>query len=406
MSKEERSVSQTAWNDFTDRLQQIGEKITGPTGAKNDRERAEGYRYLLRLLAAAHELDAEFDRSRPSMHRLMTPTRKLKGDGGDTLYYEAKLDEALDYELIVRRGEDIFFSVTIYAFDEHEANYVVGTLIDEDITWEDGPRGDTATIRLGQTRPAGVSNFIELKGDRPIVFTREYFPEFVHHVDAGKARAAAYEIRCLADVGQPPALSETALAEMLERVGDFVDETSDVSVGLSVFAGLNTISYESSAEGQTTDAMHVNEGAMEMGKSRADEMSPADLAAMVDPKVVSNNLPGPGIQYIGAWFKLRDDEVIVIEGRDVPCRYWSCQIMTRYLESGDYRHYRVGLNDRQVKLEGDGSFTIYASHENPGVDNWVCTQGYENGHILIRTLLANPLMEATFKVVKLDSIRP
>ena len=96
---------------------------------------------------------------------------------------------------------------------------------------------------------------------------------------------------------------------------------------------------------------------------------------------------------------------IVPRGRDVPCRYWSCQILTRYLESGDYRFHRVGLNNRQVKLDGDGSFTIYACHENPGVDNWVCTQGYENGHILIRTLLADPLMEARFSVVKLGEIR-
>ena len=46
---------------------------------------------------------------------------------------------------------------------------------------------------------------------------------------------------------------------------------------------------------------------------------------MVDPKLVANNLPGPGIQYLGAWFRLRKDEAIVITGRDVPCRYWSAE---------------------------------------------------------------------------------
>ncbi len=128
------------------------------------------------------------------------------------------------------------------------------------------------------------------------------------------------------------------------------------------------------------------------------------LAAMIDPKLIANNLPGPGIQYLGAWFRLRKDEAIRITGRDVPCRYWSCQILTRYLESGDYRHHRVGINNRQVKLSDDGSFVIYASHENPGVDNWISTQGYTNGHILIRTLCADPLMEASFSVVKLGEV--
>ena len=99
------------------------------------------------------------------------------------------------------------------------------------------------------------------------------------------------------------------------------------------------------------------------------------------------------------------EKAIKIEGKDVPCRYWSCQILTRYLESGDYRYHRVGINNRQVKTSADGSFVIYASHQNPGIDNWISTQGYPNGHILIPTLLADPLMEATFSVVKLGEVR-
>ena len=34
--------SQAAWNDFADALKRIGEKITAPTGARGERERAEG----------------------------------------------------------------------------------------------------------------------------------------------------------------------------------------------------------------------------------------------------------------------------------------------------------------------------------------------------------------------------
>jgi len=141
-----------------------------------------------------------------------------------------------------------------------------------------------------------------------------------------------------------------------------------------------------------------------LDEAREDEYTQAELAQMIDPKLVANNLPGPGIQYLGAWYVIGPDEAIKIEGRDVPCRYWSCQILSRYLESGDYRHHRVGINNRQVKLGADGAFVIYACHENPGVENWVCTQGYGNAHILIRTLLADPPMEATFSVVKIDDI--
>ncbi|HXK23443.1 MAG TPA: DUF1214 domain-containing protein [Myxococcota bacterium] len=400
------SSSQAAWNDFTEQLRRIGDKITGPTGARNARERAEGYRYLLRLVSAAHALEAEADRRHPVLTRMMTPIRKFKGDGTDTLYHEAKLDDALPYEFTVRRGDHLFFSATVYAYDERGAYYIVDNLIDEKIEWEADARSGqpVAHIHLSAQRPAGVRNWIALKGARPILFTRQYFPEFVDSTDQGRYAPALMTIRCLSAVGEPGALSEQDLAESLQRVIAFVEDATDVSIGLSIFAGLNLVSYERSRAGETIDVTQITDGRMHLDDTRHDDYTPEQLAAMVDPKLIANNLPGPGIQYLGAWFKLSDDEAIKITGKDVPCRYWSCQILTRYLESGDYRFHKVGLNNRQVKLADDGSFTIYASHQNPGVDNWVCTQGYENAHILIRTLLADPLMQASFSVVKLSEI--
>jgi hypothetical protein len=337
----------------------------------------------------------------------MTPIRKFKGDGTDTLYHEAKLDEELCYELTIRRGDDLFLSVTVYAYDENECYYIVDDLIDDKLVWQDegGAGGESvARIHLSAERPEGVSNWVELKGARPILFTRQYFPEFVHTTDAGKYRPAVMNVECLSAVDVPEPYSEEDLVTGLGRVVDFVEDASDVSIGLSIFAGLNLVSYEKTEQGQRVDATHIADGNLILDGERDDDHTPEELAQMIDPKLIANNLPGPGIQYLGAWYRLRDDEAILIQGKDVPCRYWSCQILTRYLESGDYRHHRVGINNRQVKLKEDGSFQIYASHHNPSVDNWISTQGYPNGHILIRTLLANPLMEASFSVVKLDSI--
>jgi hypothetical protein len=404
VSNSEMSVSQSAWNEFADQLKRIGEKITGPTGARNGRERAEGYRYLMRLISAAHQLEMEVDRRHPVLARMMTPIRKFKGDGTDTLYHEAKLDASLSYRVKVIRGQDIFFSATVYAHDDAGAYYIVDDLIDDAITWQTRGAEEVAEIHLSAERPEGARNWIGLKENGPIFFTRQYFPEFVDATDIGRYRPAVFEIECLSDVAVPAPYCETDLAEGLRRAIDFIDDASDVSIGLSIFAGLNLVSYEKTQQGQRVDATHITEGKMRVDDDRHDDYTPEQLAAMVDPKLVANNLPGPGIQYMGAWFKLRDDEAIKITGRDVPCRYWSCQILTRYLESGDYRHHRVGINNRQVKLAGDGSFVIYASHENPGVDNWISTQGYTNGHILIRTLLADPLMEASFSVVKLSDV--
>lgn len=402
------SRSQAAWNRFADALKEIGNKIVAPTGARGERERAEGYRYLLRLISAGHDLEMESDRRYPELRRMMTPIRKFKGDGTDTVYREAKLDENLVYRMSIRQGDELFFSATVYAYDENDAYYIVDHLIDNDIQWDNVFGERIAEIILSEKRPDDVRNWIELKGRRPILFTREYFEEFAHGIDAGRMRSAAMNLECLSEVTALEPYDETQLEAGLERVVDFIADATDVSLGLSIFIGLNRIEYEGAGEAGTSERKgsmtRIEEGELILDEESSEQYTPEELAAMIDPKLIKNNLPGPGIQYIGGSFKLAPDEAIVVEGKDVPCRYWNLQILTRYLESGDYRHHKVGLSNRQVTFDPDGGFRIYAAAADPGTTNWISTQCYEHGQILVRTLLADPLMEATFKVIKTSTI--
>ena len=208
----------------------------------------------------------------------------------------------------------------------------------------------------------------------------------------------------------PPleAYDEEQLEDGLKKVLDFVEDAANASLGLSIFIGLNRIEFEGAGEGGTGERKgsmtRIEEGDIVLDEDSSEEYTPEELAAMIDPKLVRNNLPGPGIGYIGGGFKLAPDEAILVEGSDVPCRYWNLQILTRYLESGDFRHYKVGIQGSDVVLDDDGTFRIYAAPEDPGTINWITTQGNTNGQILIRTLLADPLMEATFKVIKTAEI--
>ncbi len=400
--------SQSAWNEFADALKQIGAKIVAPTGARGGRERAEGYRYLLRLVSAGHELEMESDRDRPELRRMMTTIRKFKGDGTDTLYREAKLDESHVYKYTVRRGDELFFSATVYAYDANDTYYIVDHLIDSDIAWDDIFGEKIAEIYLSEKRPDGARNWIALKGRRPILFTREYFDDFANAVDEGRKRAMAMQLECLSEVPAPAPYDEAQLEAGLRRVVDFIDDATNVSLGLSIFIGLNRIEWQGEGDGGTSERKgsmtRIEDGDIILDEDSSEQYTPQELAAMIDPKLVRNNLPGPGIQYIGGTFELAPDEVIVVTGRDVPCRYWNLQILTRYLESGDYRHHKVGISNRQVVKDADGGFRIYAANGDPGTKNWISTQGYAHGQILVRTLLADPKMEATFKVIKAKDV--
>lgn len=399
---DEITASQAAWNRFADRLKEVGEKIVGPIGARSERERADGFRYLASLLGAGYELEMEADRMHPVLTRMFTPTRSFVGDGPDTLYHEAKLDESLSYELEVRRGDDIFFSVVIYASDEDGMRFMASYLIDKDIEFEDQGGIEVATIHVSETRPKGAKNWLELKGADPFIMTRQYFPECVIEVDKGRYRAALMDIECTREGSAPAVYGERELRMGLDRIVSFLEETVDAGLGVSAITGMSTIAYDD--EDNSTPTRIGEDGKLVVDEERHDEYTPDEVFEMIDPKVVANNLPGPGIGYAGVSYKLADDEAIVVSGRDVPCRYWSCQVFDHYLRAGDYRHHPVALNNRQTVFDDDGSFRIYASKDNPGVKNWICTEGHRRGQIVLRTLLADTDLDPEMSVIKTADI--
>jgi hypothetical protein len=399
---EKITPSQAAWNRFADGLKEVGEKIVGPIGARSARERADGFRYLASLVAGGHELEMEADRAHPVLARMFTPIRSFVGDGPDTLYHEAKLDEAFNYLFKVRRGDDIFFSIVVYASDEEGMRFVASFLLDEDIVFEQEAGQQVATIHVGAERPQGARNWLELKGCRPFVMTRQYFPECVIAVDEGKYRPATMSIECLQSLPAPEQYTEADLSAGLERILAFLHETVDAGLGVSAIVATSSIEYGEEAHGAPTRI--AEDGTVVLDEERHDPYTPDEVLEMIDPKVVANNLPGPGIGYAGVSFKLADDEAILVQGEDVPCRYWSCQVFDHYLRAGDYRHHPVALNNRQVVLDEDGSFRIYASRHDPGVKNWICTQGHRRGQVVLRTLLAEQELIPHMSVIKLRDI--
>ena len=399
---DEITPGQAAWNRFADRLKEIGEKIVGPMGARSARERADGFRYLASLVGAGYELEMEADRAHPVLTRIFTPTRSFVGDGPDTLYHDAKLDESLSYEFTIRRGDDIFFSIVVYASDEDGMRLMVSYLIDKDIEFEDDDGVQVATIHISDTRPEGAKNWLELKGADPFIMTRQYFPERVIEVDKGKYSAAIMDVRCTEEVPAPAEYGEKNLRAGLDRIISFLEDTVDAGLGVSAITGMSTIAFDQ--DDNSTPTRIGEDGKLVVDEERHDEYTPDEVFDMIDPKVVANNLPGPGIGYAGVSYKLADDEAIVVSGKDVPCRYWSCQVFDHYLCAGDYRHHPVALNNRQTVFDDDGSFRIYASKEDPGVKNWICTEGRRRGQVVLRTLLADTDLDPEMSVIKIADI--
>jgi hypothetical protein len=78
-------------------------------------------------------------------------------------------------------------------------------------------------------------------------------------------------------------------------------------------------------------------------------------------------------------------------------------LWNRHMQTLDYRNRCTALNAEQLTFEDDGSYRIVIAHRDPGVANWLDTEGHTRGTIFWRFLLpdedpARPVCE----VVTLD----
>ena len=110
--------------------------------------------------------------------------------------------------------------------------------------------------------------------------------------------------------------------------------------------------------------------------------------------------------YSMAPYLLAPDEALVITGRWPECRFASVALWTRYLQTYDYAHRPASLNRAQTTLEPDGSFRIVLAHEDPGVPNWIDTEGKGFGMVFWRFFLPEGEIETPqATVVKLADVR-
>ena len=126
MSKNALSISERAYRDLLGTLGKVADVVTGPMGATNARERAEGFRHLLRLLSVWLENILEKgDRAHPVFTRWINPTRKLLGDNPHTYYDAAFIDPKLTYRISGKRGMPTYLGFCVYGTAENGQRSIV-----------------------------------------------------------------------------------------------------------------------------------------------------------------------------------------------------------------------------------------------------------------------------------------
>ncbi|VFM98119.1 MAG: Protein of unknown function (DUF1214) [Candidatus Kentron sp. G] len=335
---EKNDPLQRTWSRVTARLVDAGHRIDALTEGRDPVERAEGYRFLTRVMSAMIDFQMEQTPKWPSFVQVMSPTRKFYVDNPDTLYHRAALDPRLRYRVHGRRGDELYLGFCVYG-----ANRILANLYDEQMVFDADGRFE---LILSAERPAGAANWLPLGIGARTLVARQYFTRC--------DRSPAVLNIALSDAGPPPPLpTQSEMAARLLGLGESVKRT------------LKTTEMASTAWLQRPNEVSID--------STADGLSSVFAT--------------PDNHYVGGWYRLAGEEMLVITGRAPACRYWSVQLCSRWLESRDYSNRQVILNHEQVRLQADGTFRIIVAAHDPGRPNWLDTGGSREGGVIFRWLL-------------------
>jgi hypothetical protein len=109
-----------------------------------------------------------------------------------------------------------------------------------------------------------------------------------------------------------------------------------------------------------------------------------------DP-AVSNAAGGDAsIIYYHSYWKLAENEALLIEVMPPGCDSWNFQLNNYWMESLDYRYFNICVNKASAIYDPDGSVKIIVAHNDPGRPNWIQTCHHTEGTMLWRWYRLKP----------------
>lgn len=361
-TSDERIVRGTTWDEFCDTLKAAGQIILDPEAPDDALTRAEGFRFLSRVARGALEAFVEFaDPRAPVLFRPVHETVKMGADNPDNHYQWARISGEYEYRIRGHRGTIPYLGFGTYAgtYGAPDRSAQTGYLEAQDLEIDADGNFDIAVSC--QRRPG---NWLPMEPDTASLIVRQT------HLDRVSERRAVLTI---------------------ERVGG--DPRPSPVTAESIDAGLGTASR------LVTGAAGIFAAWAKGFREHSNELPPFDdstsLAAHGDPN----------IKYYHSYWQLAPDQALVIETEPPECDYWNFQLNNHWMESLDYRHFRIAINKHEARLEPDGSLRIVVAHADPGHPNWVETAGHDKGTMCLRWVRADSHPQPRTRVVTLDALR-
>jgi hypothetical protein len=368
-------LSTQVFNDLIATLVEIRDQyVLSSERFPDDLDAVEGYRYVGQALSAASELFFEADTEHPRLAPIVSPARKLQGDNPDAIYHFARIRGDRSYRVYGTVDQECYTSFTIHGAspDGAMAGMLLGDVNDRDLAISDD---GTYSVVLSANEHPG--NWIRLDPAAHSVVVRSYFqlPRSVQNDGNVTVRIG---IEPLVEVPAAPPLTDATFAERMREGVAFLRQ---VTLGQGLPGAASPVPFVSNVPNTLPVPFSFRD----------------------------SGLPVPGAADIfysmGRW-NLEDDEALVMSGTMPECAFANVMLWNRHMQTLDYCTRQSSLNQAQIALEPDGSYRIVVASQNPGVSNWLDTEGHRQGSIFWRYLLAehDPSL-TTCDVVPVASLR-
>ncbi|WP_372749027.1 DUF1214 domain-containing protein [Litorivivens sp.] len=366
------SQSRSALRELIDLLEEIDSRWASPEwNIHTEADVAAAHRSLMHVLEGGLAGMFELDVAYPQFRRIVTPWRKFTGDNGDAIYFDAPVSPDYAYRVRGQINGAVYVSITIEigTDDGSMASKTAGVINDTQFDVDDDGWFE---LRLGGA--PSERNWLPLPEGASRITTRHYFEE---------AQCAAGN----------PAREPVLLIEAINP-----DRPSLIPDDVSVAEGIRRV------------AGFVRSRTLGMPPMAKAEQPPfVALTPNAFPKPV---VPGDfglsafDAHYSMAPYYLEPHQALVITGRWPSCRFGSLNLWTRHQQTYDYNNRRASLNRAQTQLEEDGSFRMIIAHEDPGLPNWLDTEGRVLGLMFWRFFLVDGEVETPHaEVVDLTQLR-
>jgi hypothetical protein len=357
-------MSGQAWAEYCDRLKAMGQRILQDDFPGAPRDRAEGFRHLARMAAMGIGWGIEVnDADFPAFYRHQGDSAKWGGPNVDNFYLRARLRGDATYRIRGDVGSIQDLIIAPADGDMHEEKY--GVLADLDLSQlEVGPDGRLELTLSPEPAPAGQKNWIQLNPRIRHVEIRQYLYDWERH------QPGHFEIVRVGSEGQaPPPLEPARMARLLDAAADWVE----------------------------TSVVYWKEY---MARSRA-ALAPNSFGP-------ARHVPGGSsdILYGDGRFDLEPDQAMIIEVTRPKARYWSFQWYSwGWFESPDFAHRLTSLNGQQARVDSDGKVRIVVAHRDPGVPNWLDTEGRREAMFIYRYVWSDDAPLPVARVVPFAELR-